>query len=91
MVKALANADRELTMDATKATLFPANSENILANIINSGAPGGCPTSSLYEVAINSPQSHSEAVGSLVIRYTVAAMANTNQPEMLLYLLKFFT
>ena len=46
------------------------------------GAPGGCPTSSLKEDVINSPQSQKLAVGSIVIRYTTAAMAKTIQPVM---------
>ena len=34
----------------------------------NTGFPGGCPTSSLYDDAINSPQSQKEADGSMVSR-----------------------
>ena len=34
----------------------------------NTGFPGGCPTSSRYEDAMNSPQSQKEAVGSIVRR-----------------------
>ena len=56
---------------------------------IKSGAPGGCPTSSLYDVAINSAQSHRLDEGSIVSRYVMAAMANTHQPTILSQRLKF--
>jgi hypothetical protein len=45
-----------------------AKSEAMRASIIKSGAPGGWPTSSLYDVAINSLQSHKLVVGSIVIK-----------------------
>ena len=48
------------------------------------GAPGGCPTSSLKADVMNSPQSQKLAVGSMVTRYTTAAMTNMTQPVMLL-------
>ena len=43
----------------------------------NIGFPGGCPTSSLYDDAINSPQSQKDAVGSIVERYVNAAITKT--------------
>ena len=45
-----------------------ATSEAKRASIMKSGAPGGCPTSNLYDVATNSLQSHKLAVGSMVSR-----------------------
>ena len=39
---------------------------NKLAVSIKNGAPGGCPTSNLYPVVINSGQSQKLAVGSIV-------------------------
>jgi hypothetical protein len=57
-----------------------APSENIVkkrANSWNTGFPGGCPTSSLYDDAINSPQSQKDADGSIVERYVKADMAKT--------------
>jgi hypothetical protein len=54
------------------------------------GAPGGCPTSNLKAAAINSPQSQKLEVGSMVSKYTIAAMAKANQPIKLLYKLNFF-
>ena len=48
------------------------------------GAPGGCPTSSLYAAVMYSPQSHRLAVSSIVKRYTSEAIANTAQPVTLL-------
>lgn len=66
MVKALDRADKALIIIATLAVLLPAKSEKKRANIKNSGAPGGCPTSNLKAVAINSPQSQKLVVGSIV-------------------------
>jgi hypothetical protein len=60
-----------------------AKSDAKRANIIKSGAPGGCPTSNLYDVAINSLQSQRLVVGSMVSRYAIAATANTAQPTIL--------
>jgi hypothetical protein len=51
-----------------KDYINPANIEKKRANSWNTGFPGGCPTSSLYEEAMNSPQSQKEAVGSIVRR-----------------------
>src|SRR5574344_296366 len=50
-----------------------------LATSIKNGAPGGCPTSSLYPVVINSGQSQKLAVGSLVEQETNAAIKNIVQ------------
>ena len=67
MVKLLASADIALIIFA--AVSGPeAKMEKNRAIIMKSGAPGGCITSSLYAVAINSPQSHKLAVGSMVRR-----------------------
>ena len=51
-----------------------------LANNMKNGAPGGCPTSSLYAEAMNSPQSQKLAVGSTVRKYTKVAAAQTAHP-----------
>ncbi len=55
---------------------------------MKSGAPGGCPTSSLYDVAMNSAQSQRLDEGSIVSRYVKAATANTAQPVILFQRLK---
>lgn len=57
------------------------------ARSMKRGAPGGCPTSSLYDVAMNSLQSHRLVVGSMVMRYVADAMAKTSQPMMLFHCL----
>ena len=88
IVKALAKPDMAFTIIATFVT-SPAKRENILARIINNGAPGGCPTSSLNAVAINSPQSQKLVVGSMVNKYTVAAIKNTIQPVTRFTILNF--
>ena len=80
MVKALASADNTFIVFATASTLLPANRVKNLPRIMKNGAPGGCPTSNLKAVAINSPQSQKEAVGSIVRRYVIAAIRKTNQP-----------
>ena len=64
MVKALANADIELTSLA--ASVGPPKRVKNRPIIIKSGAPGGCPTSNLNDVVINSPQSQKLTVGSMV-------------------------
>jgi hypothetical protein len=58
--------------------------------IIKSGAPGGCPTSNLKEVVINSPQSQKLTVGSMVIKKTSDEIINITQPKTLLYSVYFF-
>jgi hypothetical protein len=67
MVKALAKADMTFTMTGICET-DGAIIVKIRPRIMNKGAPGGCPTSSLNAVVINSPQSQKLAVGSMVIR-----------------------
>ena len=67
IVKLLARADMVLIIFA--AVSGPeAKMEKNRAIIIKKGAPGGCITSSLYAVAINSPQSQRLVVGSMVRR-----------------------
>jgi hypothetical protein len=64
IVNALHNAENTFIMNAA----FSAD-ENIVNKcpiIMNKGAPGGCPTSSLYADSINSLQSQRLAVGSTV-------------------------
>jgi len=67
MVRALNNADMVLIMAATFSGP-PAKLAKKRPNNMKKGAPGGWPTSSLYAVEINSPQSQKLAVGSMVKR-----------------------
>ena len=62
----LLKADRALA--AYAAVSGEEKTINDLANNMKRGAPGGCPTSSLYADAINSPQSQKLDVGSTVSR-----------------------
>ena len=78
IVKALARAERIFII--TAALCGPAKRVKNLPIIIKRGAPGGCPTSSLNAVVMNSPQSQKLAVGSIVKRYVMAATKNVNQP-----------
>jgi hypothetical protein len=67
MQNALAKQFIPLTMWGT----YSADGAKIAAmraNNINRGAPGGWPTSNLYDVAINSEQSQRLATGSIVSR-----------------------
>ncbi len=68
IVNALARADIEFTIAATFEIFPPAKRVKNRAITINTGFPGGCPTSSLNADAMNSPQSQRLAVGSIVIR-----------------------
>ena len=68
MANALARADIEFTIAATFETFPPANRVKNLAIIMNTGFPGGWPTSSLNEEVINSLQSHRLVVGSIVVK-----------------------
>jgi hypothetical protein len=68
IVNELARAERTLIILAIFSTLPPAKSEKNRPSNRKKGAPGGCPTSSLKEAAINSPQSQKLAVGSIVVR-----------------------
>jgi hypothetical protein len=81
--KALARADIELIMAATFETFPPAKRVKNLAMIMNTGFPGGWPTSSLNAEEMNSLQSQRLAVGSIVTKYVNAAMAKATQPVML--------
>jgi hypothetical protein len=90
MVNALARADMEFTIAATREVFPPAKRVKKRAMTMKTGFPGGCPTSSLKAEAMNSPQSQRLAVGSMVIRYVTAAIANVTQPAMLLINLYFF-
>ena len=65
MVNALARADNMLTHMAAFEGL-PAKIVKNRPSNIKKGAPGGWPTSNLYDVVINSPQSQKLAVGSMV-------------------------
>jgi hypothetical protein len=81
MIQAAEN--KALIMFTIIATLVGSsvNCENRLPVSIKNGAPGGCPTSSLNAVVINSGQSQKLAVGSIVLQYTKAAMAKATHPK----------
>src|SRR5574344_865014 len=66
MVRAEHKALIELTRIA--ACILSPNIVKNLAISWNTGFPGGCPTSNLYDEAMNSPQSQKDAVGSSVER-----------------------
>ena len=87
MVNAEHNALIALT--ATAAWELSTNIVKNLAMSWNTGFPGGWPTSSLYDEAMNSPQSQKEAVGSIVERYVKAAMTNTATDTMRFQSLNF--
>jgi hypothetical protein len=66
------------------ATLVTSPKErivNILPMRRESGVPGVCGTSSLYDEAINSEQSQRLAVGSKVIRYVKNEIRNVSNPK----------
>jgi hypothetical protein len=90
IVNALARPDREFTNRATISLLFPASKVNIRPTSRKKGAPGGCPTSSLYDAAINSPQSQKLAVGSSVDKYVNAATTKMIHPIRILRVEYFF-
>ena len=83
----LAVPDKKLISLATMWTSPNENNEINLPSNKNVGAPGGCPTSSLYEQEINSPQSQKLAVGSDVRKKMVIAVKPTSQPKTLLMIL----
>ena len=68
MVNALAITDMIFTLrpmssgNGKKVNSLPRRRKN--------GAPGGCGTPSMYELAINSPQSQNGTVGATVSKYT---------------------
>jgi hypothetical protein len=66
-----------------KATLEGSPAKSVKNRPINmkKGAPGGCPTSNLYDAEINSPQSQKLVVGSRVRVYTTAAIKKASQPS----------
>ena len=66
MVRALSTAFMAFT--ATAACCASTGMVKKRAKSWNTGFPGGCPTSSLYDEAMNSPQSQKDAVGSMVDR-----------------------
>ena len=52
------------------------------------GAPGGCPTINLADVAMYSPQSQKLIVGSTVSVKVTKATAKATQPNIVFHLLK---
>ena len=66
MVRALRMAFMAFT--ATAACCASTGMVKKRAKSWNTGFPGGWPTSSLYDDAMNSPQSQKDAVGSMVER-----------------------
>ncbi len=79
--------ERKLIILATMWTSPNDNNEINLPISKKLGAPGGCPTSSLYEQEINSPQSQKLAVGSEVRKKMVIAVKPTSQPKTVLMVL----
>lgn len=73
----------------TAACILSPNRVKKRATSWNIGFPGGCPTSSLYDDAMNSPQSQNEAVGSMVSRYVTADITNDNAAHILFARLNF--
>ena len=67
MVMPLQIAERQLTQKAILVTSPPAKSVAMRPRIWKVGAPGGCPMSIFEVVAMYSPQSHHETVGSAVM------------------------
>ena len=57
-----------IALMSTAACMLSPKMVKMRAISWNIGFPGGCPTSSLYDEAMNSPQSQKEAVGSIVSR-----------------------
>ena len=82
IVNELLSTDNPLAANA--AVSGPMGIMNNRANSMKNGAPGGCPTSSLYAEAMNSPQSQKLAVGSTVKKYTTVATNQTAHPVKLL-------
>ena len=78
-----------MTLTATAACILSVKIVKNRAISWNTGFPGGWPTSSLYEDAMNSPQSQKEAVGSIVIRYVTAETARTKKAEILFQRVNF--
>ena len=66
MVRAEHNA--LIALIRTAACILSPNNVKKRAKSWNIGFPGGCPTSSLYDEAINSPQSQKDAEASIVSR-----------------------
>ena len=78
-----------IAFTATAACILSVNIVKNLATSWKTGFPGGCPTSSLYDEAMNSPQSQNEADGSIVIRYVTAATTKTTAADILFHKLNF--
>ena len=78
-----------ITLTSSAACMLSPNIVNTLAISWKTGFPGGCPTSSLYDDAMNSPQSQKDAVGSMVDRYVKAETTNTAAAAILFHRLNF--
>ena len=78
-----------MALTATAACMLSENIVKKRANSWNTGFPGGWPTSSLYDEAMNSPQSQKDAVGSIVIRYVTAATTKTKVAVSLFHKVNF--
>ena len=87
MVNALTSADKAFAKTGINSLVGASIVKKRTISIKN-GAPGGWPTSNLYPLAINSPQSQKLAVGSMVAKYTNEAIAKIIQPPILLYFRK---
>lgn len=64
MVKVLDITEIKFTLLAISAKM--GSKVKTRPTMRNKGAPGGCGTASLYEQAINSPQSQKDTVGAIV-------------------------
>ena len=89
MVRAEHNA--LIAFTRTAACILSPNIVKMRAKSWKVGFPGGCPTSSLYDDAINSPQSQNDAVGSIVLRYVNADTTKANAAAILFHRLNFFS
>ena len=78
-----------IAFTATAACMLSVNIVKKRAKSWNTGFPGGWPTSSLYDEAMNSPQSQKEAVGSIVRRYVTAATTKTKTAVSLFHKVNF--
>lgn len=87
MVNPLAMALIKFTAFAAVSGLSPKRMIKNLPIKTNNGAPGRCGIYNLKQLEINSPQSQKLPVASMVMTYTVQAMAQTTHPTILFVLL----
>lgn len=80
-----------MAFTSTAACILSPKRVKMRANSWKVGFPGGCPTSSLYDDAMNSPQSQKDAVGSMVLRYVNADTTKANAAAILFHSLNVFS